>query len=77
MVQKREIIESWMSTKEKKIMISNNNQLLAEIDSLHERKQQMPLRMPISVSENPNLQQKKKKGSTRKRAFTGAKASER
>ena len=36
-------------------IVSNNNDLLAEIGSLQKGDQQMPSHMPFSVSENPNL----------------------
>src|SRR5256885_453348 len=49
---------------------------MAEIQLLKERDRQLPAQMPTSIQPNPNLQFKKKKGNTRKRAPTAAEAVE-
>ncbi|KAI9865077.1 MAG: hypothetical protein M1813_002395 [Trichoglossum hirsutum] len=59
------------------LVVSNNDRVLAEIDTLTAQDRQLPLEMPLLIPPNPNLQQHKKKGSTRKRALTGAEAAER
>ncbi|KAI9766407.1 MAG: hypothetical protein M1840_006513 [Geoglossum simile] len=54
-------------------MVDNNEQLLAEAHALRVRDQEIPTNLPSRMP--GDLQLKKKKGSTRKRALTGAEAS--
>ena len=54
-----------------------NKQLLAEAHAMKARDQGLPTELPSLLPPNLSLQAKKKKGSTRKRALTGAEASER
>jgi hypothetical protein len=58
-------------------VVSNNTQVMAEMDALKEAERQMPAEMPAPIPTRKNLQKQKKKGSTRKRALTGAEAAER
>ncbi|KAI9858475.1 MAG: hypothetical protein M1813_006417 [Trichoglossum hirsutum] len=57
-------------------MVDNNEQLLAKAHALKARNRQIPAKLPSPLPPNLSLQLKKK-GSTRKRALTGAEASER
>jgi hypothetical protein len=57
-------------------MVSNNGQLLAEACTSQARGQGLLAELPPPLPPSLNLQKKKKKGSTRKRALTGAEASE-
>ncbi|KAI9760850.1 MAG: hypothetical protein M1840_002183 [Geoglossum simile] len=58
-------------------MVNNNNQILAEIHALKARDEEIPSELPPPLPSNLSLQARKQKGSTRKRALTGAEASER
>ena len=58
-------------------VVSNNTQIMAEMDALKEAERQMSAEMPAPIPTRKNLQEQKKKGSTRKRALTGAEAAER
>ena len=58
-------------------MISNNEQLLAEVHAMKTIDQVLPVQLPPPLLPNLSLQVKKKKESTRKRALTGAEISER
>jgi hypothetical protein len=58
-------------------MVDNNKQLLAEAYALKARDREIPAKLLPPLPSNLSLQLKKKKGSTRKRALTGAEASER
>ncbi|KAI9762600.1 MAG: hypothetical protein M1840_001193 [Geoglossum simile] len=60
-----------------KQMVSNNEQLLAEAHAMRAIDQALPVQLPPPLPPNLSLQVKKKKGSTRKRALTGAEISER
>src|SRR4051794_7637454 len=53
-------------------MVKSNNQLLAEVQALKAQNQQVPPELPPPLPPNLSLQMKKQKGSTRKRALTGA-----
>ncbi|KAI9762576.1 MAG: hypothetical protein M1840_001202 [Geoglossum simile] len=57
-------------------MVNNNNQILAEIHVLKARDEEIPSELPPPLPSNLSLQARKQKGSTRKRALTGAEASE-
>ncbi|KAI9853734.1 MAG: hypothetical protein M1813_001824 [Trichoglossum hirsutum] len=57
-------------------MVDNNEQLLAEAYALKARDREIPAKLPPPLPPNLSLQLKKKR-STRKRALTGAEASER
>ncbi|KAI9763423.1 MAG: hypothetical protein M1839_006450 [Geoglossum umbratile] len=58
-------------------MVKSNNQLLAEVQALKAQNQQAPPELPPPLPPNLSLQMKKQKRSTRKRALTGAEASDR
>ncbi|KAI9856986.1 MAG: hypothetical protein M1813_008702 [Trichoglossum hirsutum] len=58
-------------------IVANNAQVLADLDALEEQDRQLPVEAPIPIPRNTRLQQRKLKGSTKKRALTGAEASER
>ena len=58
-------------------MVASNNQILTEVQALQVRDQQVPPELPPPLPPNLSLQGRKQKGSTRKRALTGAEVSER
>ena len=58
-------------------VVDSNNQILAEVHALKTRNQQSPPMLPPPLPPTLSLQARKQKGSTRKRALTGAEASER
>ncbi|KAI9767863.1 MAG: hypothetical protein M1840_005356 [Geoglossum simile] len=58
-------------------MVSNNEQLLAEAHTMKAIDQALPAQLPPPLPPNLSLQVRKKKGSTKKRALTGAEISER
>src|SRR5262245_31613141 len=57
-------------------MIASNNQILAEVQVLQARNQQVPPELPLPLPPNLSLQAGKQKGSTRKQALTGVEVSE-
>ena len=58
-------------------MVASNNHILTEVQALQVRDQQAPPELPPPLPPNLSLQARKQKGSTRKRALTGAEVSER
>jgi hypothetical protein len=57
-------------------VVDHNKQLVAEAHAIRAMDQDVPAELPPSLSSNLSLQMKKQKGSTRKRALTGAEVSE-
>ena len=71
------LLSSEQSEQVMRRMVASNNQILTEVQALQVRDQQVPPELPPPLLPSLSLQARKQKGSTRKRALTGAEVSER
>ncbi|KAI9856973.1 MAG: hypothetical protein M1813_008689 [Trichoglossum hirsutum] len=76
-LNQQSLLSSKQSEQVMRRMVASNNQILTEVQALQVRDQQVPPELPSPLPPNLSLQARKQKGSTRKRALTGAEASER
>ncbi|KAI9768539.1 MAG: hypothetical protein M1839_004006, partial [Geoglossum umbratile] len=76
-LDQQSLLSSEQSEQVMRRMVASNNQILTEVQALQAGDQQVPSELPPPLLPNLSLQARKQKGSTRKRALTGAEVSER